>query len=68
MRRSFSIAHGEFLIAREKLFGERNSSREWRLDLFLLEKPGMYAVYSSSLIIHCFSINIMLFWVDVEGH
>ena len=32
--------------------GEGNSLRELRLDFFLLEEPGMYTVYSSSLIIH----------------
>ena len=31
---------------------ERNSLRERRLDFFLLEEPGMYVVFSSSLIIH----------------
>ena len=31
---------------------EKNSLRELRLDFVLLEEPGMYIVYPSSLIIH----------------
>ena len=34
-----------------------NSLRELGLDFFSLEEPGMYAVFSSSLIFHCFSIT-----------
>ena len=34
------------------VFGAGNSLRELRFDFFLLEEPGMYAVFSSSLIIH----------------
>ena len=36
-----------FFVVREK-----NSLRELRLDSFSLEELGMYAVFSSSLIIH----------------
>ena len=34
------------------VFGAGNSLRELRFDFFLLEEPSMYAVFSSSLIIH----------------
>ena len=43
---------GRFSITKRGVFGEGNSLREPRLAFCLLEEPGMYTVFSSSLIIH----------------